>query len=103
MKLLSALAAASAALLFSGYAQAQDAEAGYQIARQWCSPCHQIGKKPQPNPISPPFADIARMPSTTTISLNAFLSTPHHRMPNYKLTQREIADVSAFILSFRER
>lgn len=92
----------TAAMLWSGFAQAQDAEAGYQIARQWCSPCHQIGKKPMPNPISPPFADIARMPSTTAISLNAFLSTPHHRMPDYKLTRREIADVSAFILRFRE-
>jgi|AraplaMF_Col_mMF_1032025.scaffolds.fasta_scaffold02682_5 mono/diheme cytochrome c family protein len=83
-------------------ARAQDAESGYQIARRWCSPCHQIGRNAVPNVVSPAFVQIARMPSTTTISLTVFLSTPHHQMPNYKLTPQEIADVSAFILSLRD-
>ena len=82
-------------------AAAQDVEAGRQIAKRWCSSCHEIGKAPVQNVVSPPFAAVARMPSTTTISLNAFLSTPHNRMPNYSLTQQEIADVSAYILSLR--
>ena len=82
-------------------AAAQDVAAGHQIARRWCSSCHEVGKAPVQNDVSPPFVAIARMPSTTTISLNAFLSTPHHRMPDYSLTRQEISDVSAYILSLR--
>jgi hypothetical protein len=39
------------------------------------------------------------MASTTSTSLNAFLSTPHPSMPDYALSRQEIADVSAYILS----
>src|SRR4051812_16633937 len=80
---------------------AQDVEAGRLIARRWCSSCHEIGNAPVQNDVSPPFAAVARMPSTTATSLNAFLSVPHHRMPEYSLTRAEIADVSAYILSLR--
>lgn len=82
-------------------AAAQDVEAGHRIAKRWCSDCHAIGKTNVKNDVSPPFASVARMPSTTTISLNAFLSTPHHRMPDYNLTRQEIADISAYILSLK--
>ena len=96
------------ALLFSiaGLTQsatAQDVEAGYLIARRWCSGCHEIGRAPVQNDVSPPFVAIARMTSTTNISLNAFLSTSHNRMPDYSLTRREIADVSAYILSLKSK
>ena len=90
-----------AAAVLTSPATAQDVESGHRIAKRWCSACHEIGKAPVQNVVSPPFATIAHMPSTTAISLNAFLSTPHHRMPDYILTQREIADVSAYILSLR--
>lgn len=90
-----------AAVVIAQPAVAQDVRAGHNLAERWCSACHEIGKAPVQNVVSPPFAAIARMPSTTAISLNAFLSTPHHRMPDYTLTQREIGDVSAYILSLR--
>jgi len=80
---------------------AQDVKAGLDLAKRWCSQCHEIGKVPVRNVVSPPFAAIARMPSTTAISLNAFLSTPHHRMPDYALTHQQIADISAYILSLK--
>jgi hypothetical protein len=35
------------------------------------------------------------------MSLHAFLSTPHHRMPDYSLSRQEIADISAYILSLK--
>jgi hypothetical protein len=41
------------------------------------------------------------MASTTAASLRVFLSTPHARMPDYNLTQREIADLSEYILSLK--
>ena len=83
-------------------ANAQDAAAGQRLARRWCSACHEIGRAPVHNDVSPSFAAIARMPSTTSMSLNAFLSTPHNRMPDYSLTRQEIRDVSAYILSLKQ-
>lgn len=82
-------------------AAAQDLENGHQIARRWCSGCHEIGNAPVHNDVSPPFTTIARMPSTTELSLHAFLSTPHKRMPDYSLTRQEIADISAYIVSLK--
>lgn len=90
-----------AAAVLSPPATAQDVGAGYRIATRRCSGCHEIGKVPVQNVVSPPFAAIARMPSTTLMSLTVFLSTPHHRMPDYILTRREIADVSAYILGLK--
>jgi hypothetical protein len=51
----------------------------------------------------PSLAAVAAMPSTTSISLHAFLMTPHANMPNYRLTAQEIDDVAAYILSLRQR
>jgi mono/diheme cytochrome c family protein len=94
-----------AALLFAALpvlpAAAQDVEAGHLIARRWCSACHEIGTAPVKIDVSPSFWSIARMPSTTAMSLQAFLSTPHHRMPDYSLSRQEIADISAYILSLK--
>ncbi len=82
-------------------AAAQDVDAGHQIAQRWCSACHEVGTAPVRNDVSPSFWSIAQMPSTTKLSLNAFLSTPHHRMPDYSLTRQEIADISGYIVSLK--
>ena len=50
---------------------------------------------------APPFPAIARMPSTTEMSLRAFLQTPHARMPDYRLSTPELDGVVAYILSLR--
>ena len=47
------------------------------------------------------FRDQTMTPDTTRLSLTVFLSTPHHRMPDYSLTRQEIANVSAYILSLK--
>jgi len=92
-----------AALLAPAAAHAQNAADGRQIAQTWCSNCHRVN--PQ-EPVAagdgpPPFTAIARMPSTTSISLGAFLSTTHGRMPDLALTRTQIQDVSAYILTLR--
>ena len=51
----------------------------------------------------PPFTEVARMPSTTEMSLRAFLQTPHSRMPDYRLTQAELDGVVAWILALKPR
>ena len=85
-------------------AQAQDQRNGELIAKTWCAGCHAIDGAPPAmgrNDAIPSFSAVAQMPSTTQTSLRVFLSTHHARMPDYNLTQREIADVSEYILSLK--
>jgi len=95
-------------VLASGPAGAQavgDAAAGQSLALRWCSSCHMVDVG-QPNALAtgvPTFAGVARMPSTTALSLRVFLQTPHVRMPDFNLTQGEIGDVAAYILSLKGR
>lgn len=95
----------AAAVAATSPATAQDRVNGESIAKTWCAGCHVInGSSPQfgRTDAIPSFSAVADMPSTTAISLRIFLSTPHARMPDYNLTQREVADVSAYILSLKK-
>lgn len=92
----------------AGAAQAQaipgNPMAGEQLARLQCSECHLMpgGNRATASGI-PSFQAIANQPRVTALSLNAFLQTPHDRMPNIMLTRREIDDLVAYILSFKSR
>jgi mono/diheme cytochrome c family protein len=83
---------------------AQDATAGKVLAERWCSSCHLVeaGQRKAPNDAIPSFIAIAQMPSTTRMSLNAFLVSPHPPMPNLILSRSEIANVSVYILSLKK-
>ena len=86
-------------------ALAQDAANGEGIAKTWCSGCHIVDGRVPPigrTDVIPSFPAIAQMKSTTATSLRVFLSTPHANMPDYNLTQREIRDVSEYILTLRD-
>jgi mono/diheme cytochrome c family protein len=76
---------------------------GRRIAETWCANCHLVGAGPQgpAGDAAPPFHAIAAMPSTTAMSLRVFLSTPHGRMPDYRLSNAQIDAVSDWILSQR--
>lgn len=80
-----------------------DPAAGLQLALRSCAQCHVVaGRQAGPVPVGvPSFAEIARMPSTTALSLQAFLQTPHPPMPDLALTRREMEDVATYILSLR--
>ena len=43
------------------------------------------------------------MPSATALSLRVFLQTPHVRMPDFQLSNNEIDDVVAYILSLKDK
>ncbi len=92
------------ALLASVAARAQDVDAGAGIARTWCSNCHLVDPRETKSGSDavPSFAAIARLKSTTAMSLAAFLSSPHAPMPDFRLGRQEIRDVSAYILSLRD-
>ncbi|MDA8254193.1 MAG: c-type cytochrome [Betaproteobacteria bacterium] len=83
-------------------AHAADLADGKALAEKWCSHCHLTGPgQKRARDTAPTFTSIARMPSTTEMSLKAFLQTPHVRMPDYQLTRAEIDDLTAYILSLR--
>jgi mono/diheme cytochrome c family protein len=92
-------------LLVTGPTNAQvpsgDAVAGGKLVQEQCSTCHDREGSPRSRKKGPPLAAVAAMPSTTPMSLHAFLMTPHANMPNYQLTPQEIDDVVAYILSLR--
>lgn len=101
-----AIAVALGLLLASAPAFAQggdEVETGHRLARRWCVTCHAVEPPPATGRAggAPSFAAIARMPSTTAMSLHAFLQTPHPRMPNYILSPGEIDAVSSYILSMK--
>ena len=87
-------------MLSAGTADAQDIVAGARVARLQCTGCHQIGYPPRAKAgLAPSFVDIAATKGTTRLSIEVFLSTPHEKMPNYSLSQKQIADVAAYIKS----
>lgn len=83
--------------------QVGDAAAGRELVAAQCSTCHAVDGPPTPSQRAPSLAAVAQMPSTTSLSLHAFLLTSHPTMPNYRLTPQQVDDVVAYILSLRRR
>lgn len=76
---------------------------GQSIARSVCADCHLVegGDESGPKMKAPAFQEIAYEPSTTAMSLRAFLRTPHRDMPNLVLPENDTADIVAYILSLK--
>ena len=80
-----------------------DVDAGIDLAVEVCGQCHGVGfEEESPHYDAPTFFEIARDPAVTEIALRAFLQTPHHQMPDLRLSPAETDDVIAYILSLRE-
>ncbi len=89
-------------------AMAQDAgdvSAGRHLAQTWCSSCHVVDPVSQRRVDNgaPAFTAVAAMSSTTPMALRAFLQTPHAKMPDLHLSRNEIDDLTAYILSLRQK
>ncbi len=78
--------------------QAGDSTRGKILVEAECLACH--GDKTL-SPRAPGFQDVARMPSTTALSLGVFLRTSHPTMPNILLSPADLDDVIAYILTLR--
>jgi len=78
-----------------------DPVAGQRLASTWCANCHSIapGGPGPATDIAPSFAAIAALPSTTSMSLRAYLRTPHANMPDYRLSREELDDIVAYLLT----
>ena len=79
-----------------------DAGSGRRLAINWCSGCHSVVPKTV-GIFEADFAEIAKLPSTTALSLRVFLRSNHNRMPNFILQPEEADDIVAYILSLKHR
>ena len=81
-----------------------DPAAGRRLAEAWCTECHAIGPKTvEGSTRAPDFAEVAKRPSTTALSLNVFLRSNHENMPNFILKRGEADDIVAYILTLKGR
>jgi mono/diheme cytochrome c family protein len=107
MRYLAAFVLALTAIVAASPSRAQyagDAATGAALAQTWCADCHVVDRRQaRGNDAVPSFPAIAGAPGTTTMSLRAFLTTPHGRMPDLKLSHTQIDDLAAYILSLRQR
>jgi cytochrome c len=79
-----------------------DVGAGSRLAESWCGACHVVApRRVQPGDAAPSFQAIAKLDSTSALSLKVFLRTSHQDMPNYQLTPEEADNIIAYILSLK--
>ncbi len=103
---------AIAAILTAGPVLAQEqeqergnAERGRAYAETNCAECHEVrrGHFDSPNPEAPVFQDIANAEGMTEIALYAFFRISHPSMPNLIVPPDDIADLTAYLMSIRQR
>ena len=77
---------------------------GRQVAIEICSGCHQIDADMSSKGAYPPsFEDIAKLPSTTALSLQVFLRSSHVTMQNLLIFAPDIDDLIVYILSLKQQ
>jgi cytochrome c len=81
-----------------------DPEYGKKLAGDLCSNCHLVGtgEPQQANADIPSFHEIANKEGQTAGSIMAHIMVPKHPMPSIPLTQGELADLAAYILTLRD-
>ena len=84
-------------------ALAGNADAGAQLARQWCTSCHLVDDSMQGPDTAPPFPTIARRRAQNETWVRAWLMAPHPPMPNLNLSRQEIDDIVAYLNSLKPR
>ena len=95
-----------AASAFAGpVTNAPDPTHGQELASKLCSNCHRIGSGQQEhaNADVPSFHEIANKKGQTAGAIMAHIVLPEHPMPTIPLTKSELADLSAYILSLRDK
>ncbi|MGO4440364.1 c-type cytochrome [Rhizobium sp. RAF56] len=82
--------------------QAQDLQRGQRVALEVCASCHAVlaGQTRSVVTEAPSFEAVAATPGMTAMALNVWLTAQSHpTMPNVILSQTDVKDVSAYILS----
>lgn len=84
-------------------AHAEDPAKGRALAERLCAQCHMApgqGEKKAANEI-PGFAAVARRRNQTPEGIIAWLRSIPPMMPNHHLSQEEMFDLAAFIMTLR--
>jgi mono/diheme cytochrome c family protein len=71
---------------------------GQLLAQSLCADCHSFGGNKRSDRLSPDFAEVGALPSTTALSLRVFLRSSHATMPDIILEPGQIDAISAYIL-----
>lgn len=87
----------------TAFAQAPDPAAGRALAERWCAACHVVSAgQARGSDTGPTFADIALNPMWwEPARLGELLARPHRAMPGFAVTQRDAADLAAFLATQR--
>jgi cytochrome c553 len=104
-RLLPAALGSLIVLLVAGVASAQDQEKGRALAVSLCAHCHMNegpGEKQRPSEV-PGFRAIANRPNQSMGGIVTWLRSVPPMMPNHHLSQDEMYDLAAFILSLRQQ
>jgi mono/diheme cytochrome c family protein len=98
------VAAVALALSVAALAQPGERAAGRRLATELCGDCHQA-RPPFPTlyQYPPSFGDIAKLPSTTRLSLKVFLQSNHKQMPNFIIAKSDADDIITYILSLKRQ
>ena len=93
---------AASVLSVVAFAQPGERSAGRRLATEMCGDCHQI-RPPFPAVFlyPPSFEEIAKLPSTTRLSLNVFLRSNHRYMPNFIIAKPDADNIIEYILSLK--
>lgn len=109
MDLRAILAFAALLLLGTGLSLAAPATSlpdpihGKDLAMRLCSNCHLVSAAQEhANVDIPSFDEIANKEGQTAGAIMAHIMLPKHPMPTIPLTQSELADLAAYILSMRK-
>jgi cytochrome c len=107
MRLSKLVVSAAVVAAASSIASAQDLRgnvaSGRDLAGHWCGNCHQIASGPPARPGVSTFEQVARLPSTTALSLRVFLRTSHADMPNIQMSDADADDLIAYMLTLKEK
>lgn len=81
-----------------------DASRGRAYAEAVCASCHSVvgAGAASPNPLAPPFAEIANAPGMTQLALDVWLHSPHPNMPHFMVDEPHIEDLSAYLATLRD-
>jgi cytochrome c len=98
------LVAGALALSVAALAQPGERAAGRRLATELCGDCHQARQPfPSLHRYPPSFQDIAKLPSTTRLSLKVFLQSSHKQMPNFIISKSDTDNIIEYIVSLKRR
>lgn len=101
---LGLLVGAASALPIAVLAQPGERAAGRRLATEFCGECHQSRPSfPTLYRFPPSLEEIAKLPSTTRLSLRVFLRSNHKRMPDFIISKPDADDIIEYILSLKRQ